>query len=208
MRISVKVLLAIMVLLLQHLVLMGHEAQPLHKYAEACLIMQRAVALQDKEMLQLAMERMDEIGIDRVDTNEITVSSSKCVAGAGMCYLPEYADYLLLNEFQIAKLDEASLLRETTIESNVSAINGGIAAHSTVEFEILSEGDMEAFLLSDDNSQLDMRIGITSDPAFVAKETDKEEIRWWNWIMPEPGRMVISVTNRGDRDINFVIGLN
>ncbi len=197
-----------MMMLAGHLMVIANEAQPLHQYAEACLIMQRAVKEQNKDMLQDAMERMDAIGIDRLDLNEITVSDSKCVSGRGMLYLPEYADYLLLNDFQLAQLDDVSLLRETSNDCTVSAINGCVDANSTVKFVIESEGKMEAFMLGEDNANLEVKIEVVPDFNVGISESENGGMKWWQWLMSNAGETLITVINHSDKEINFVIGLN
>lgn len=184
------------------------NTEPLHKYAEACVVMKHAIENKDKEKLISAMEAMDELEIDRGQQISFSRTSDKGKRPE-IIFLPEYADYLLLNDFEIASLDDASMLRSSSSFADVLALTNRCEAQSEMQYELEGEGDMELFLLSASENKPEIKIvsGEGNTPVALKTEVDKG-VMWWRWNMDEAGKFRIILTNNSDSDVDFVIGLN
>lgn len=82
----------------------------LSSYLRGCAMMTQAIESHDAALLRRAMEAFEISGVAPGDPADIEISKP----GDGRpqwLFTADYADELLLNDFQLAKIDQASLLR-------------------------------------------------------------------------------------------------
>ena len=81
----------------------------MRNYMIACKTMNEALANQDKSLMESALEMLDNLEVSAIPDEYIRITPTDDRISPKIYFLPEYADRLLLNDFIIAELDEASL---------------------------------------------------------------------------------------------------
>lgn len=176
------------------------------RYAEVCVKMQKAIDLHDKDLLTQVMNDMDEMELDLMDKTAVTADNPDSECEAKIVFMPEFADQLLLNDFDIASLDDVSILRAPVSDSVVNAICRGVNANSTVSYTLEGEGDVSLFMLPVGGA-LNIKVYGNCDKE-VELSKDSEGLCWSSWTMDSPGSFRIELTNNSGQPISFVLGIN
>lgn len=179
------------------------------RYADACLKMQRAIAERNKDMLTQAMIDMDDVGIDYIDETAVVADNSETECKSKILFIPEYADKLLLNDFNLASLDDVTILRSLNSASGVSAICRAVSGNTSCTYTLEGEGNMSLFMLPIDPG---LKLKVYDLTIESGKEmpvtTGSDGISWCSWKMEPAGSFKLELINSSDHSSSFVIGIN
>ena len=180
----------------------------LRNYMIACNSMNTAVREKDKTLMESALEMLDNLNISLIPKESIHCDDSNNEIKPNIFYLPEYADKLLLDDFIITDLDEASLLRDTFIDQDVLVSHHGLKGNGRASYEIEGSGKMELLVISNGSNAPSIQIiDNQSNKEYKDFQTSGNS-SWIVWNMNQEGTFKLSITNNDDRDATFVIALN
>lgn len=182
-------------------------SEPLLKYKTACVAMKKALDSKDKNTMHKALELLDNLDIACMADDSYTVSSGEFKTPTTY-FLADYADNLLLHDFVIADLDETSLLRETSLTSEVSVIHCALDAGASISFDIEGDGHMEVMVFSNSGTPVaikvdDLSLGLGYDEYTVDGASSS-----MTWEMTDGGMFRLYVKNNSEKDTEIVVALN
>lgn len=180
----------------------------LRNYMIACNTMNNAVREKDKTLMESALEMLDNLNISLIPNESIHCDDSDNEIKPNIFYLPEYADKLLLDDFIITDLDEASLLRDTFIDQDVLVSHHGLKGKGLASYEIEGSGKMELLVTSNGNKAPSIQIIDNQNNKEYKDFQTSGNSSWIIWDMDQEGIFKLTITNNDDRDATFVIALN
>lgn len=180
----------------------------LRNYMIACNTMNNAVQEKDKTLMESALEMLDNLNISLIPKESIHCDDSNNEIKPNIFYLPEYADKLLLDDFIITNLDEASLLRDTFIDQDVLVSHHGLKGNGKASYEIEGSGKMELLVTSNGNKAPSIQIIDNQNNKEYNNFQTSGNSSWIVWNMDQEGTFKLSITNNDDSDATFVIALN
>lgn len=183
-------------------------APALRNYMIACNTMNNAVREKDKTLMESALEMLDNLNISLIPNESIHCDDSNNEIKPNIFYLPEYADKLLLDDFIITNLDEASLLRDTFIGQDVLVSHHGLKGKGKASYEIEGSGKMELLVTSNGSNAPNIQIIDNQNNKEYNNFQTSGNSSWIVWNMDQEGTFKLSITNNDDSDATFVIALN
>ena len=180
----------------------------LRNYMIACNTMNNAVREKDKTLMESALEMLDNLNISLIPNESIHCDDSNNEIKPNIFYLPEYADKLLLDDFIITNLDEASLLRDTFIGQDVLVSHHGLKGKGKASYEIEGSGKMELLVTSNGSNAPSIQIIDNQNNKEYYNFQTSGNSSWIVWNMDQEGTFKLSITNNDDSDATFVIALN
>ncbi len=180
----------------------------LRNYMIACNSMNNAVREKDKTLMESALEMLDNLNISLIPKESIHCDDSNNEIKPNIFYLPEYADKLLLDDFIITNLDEASLLRDTFIDQDVLVSHHGLKGNGKASYEIEGSGKMELLVTSNGSNAPSIQIIDNQNNKEYNNFQTSGNSSWIVWNMDQEGTFKLSITNNDDSDATFVIALN
>lgn len=180
----------------------------LRNYMIACNSMNNAVREKDKTLMESALEMLDNLNISLIPKESIHCDDSNNEIKPNIFYLPEYADKLLLDDFIITNLDEASLLRDTFIDQDVLVSHHGLKGNGKASYEIEGSGKMELLVTSNGNKAPSIQIVDNQNNKEYKDFQTSGNSSWIIWDMDQEGIFKLTITNNDESDATFVIALN
>lgn len=182
-------------------------SESLMNYRNACEMMKFAINSKDKDKMHQALQMFDNLSVSPLAEESYNLSGSYSVKPS-VYYLADFADYLLLNDFIIADLDEASLLRDTSISPDVSVIHTGIDAGKSISIDLEGDGEMNLMVLSSESIAPSIKVTDLSSGAVYDNFKIDGDSSFLSWNMTGLGKFILSVENLDDITATFVIALN
>lgn len=180
----------------------------LRNYMIACNTMNNAVREKDKTLMESALEMLDNLSISLIPNESIHCNDGNNEIKPNIFYLPEYADKLLLDDFIITDLDEASLLRDTFIDQDVLVSHHGFKGKGVASYEIEGSGKMELLVTSNGNKAPSIQIIDNQNNREYKNFQTSGNSSWIVWNMDQEGIFKLTITNNDESDATFVIALN
>ncbi len=160
-----------------------------------------------KDDMHKALSMFDMLDVSSLSDESYTIINGKDIKPT-VYYLAGYADYLLLNDFVIAELDDASLLRDASLSPEVSVIHCGIKANDALTLEIEADGHMELMVLSSGNNPPVIRVTDLTNGVEYNDYAKDASSSYLSWDMGNEGQFLLYIENSDDEDSTVVIAMN
>lgn len=180
----------------------------LQNYIEACNLMKQGIEKQDKPILYSSMDLFDRLDIVSIPDTSIRAIDDKNALRPTLFFIPEFIDELILHNFELAKLDEASLLRNNSVSADISVSHHGIKAEKSMLLEIEGNSHMEILIVSSGNAAPQIEVKDKNNGKIIGNYSSSGSSSWIIWDMDNPGWFELKISNMDKSDETFVIAIN
>lgn len=178
----------------------------LSTYLQGCAMMTRAIESHDATLLRKAMEAFDLSGVSPGDPADLEISKQ----GDGRpqwLFTADFADELLLNDFQLAKIDQASLLRLPDDGAPMLVYHIFLSPGEQADISFSASGEMTVAATSGSDILPDLTVMDASGSTITSGITDSSEsaviARW-----PEGASSFIRISNPSSSAATFALIFN
>lgn len=185
-------------------------SMPLRNYLNACTAINEGIARHDRARLENALKTLDGVNIETADKLIFKVLSGQDEVKPKVLYHPDYVDKLLLRNFEIAELDEASLLRGNSLlnESDILISHHALRPNGVLKCEIDGEGHMELLVAGNGKTAPKISVKEKSTGKEYKEYSSSGNASWLVWDLKNPESVELTIVNTDDLDTTFVIATN
>mgnify|MGYP005939604985 FL=1 len=180
----------------------------LQKAEKACMMIRNAVTARSADDVMAGMEMISEIPFSELALNSVDTKSAVPMRGH-LQYNVEYLDELLLKNLDMGliKVEDAYKMRATG--TLLKCTHRAVAAGGSVTYSMMAQGEQSLLVVPECGGKINLYV---NDKGSGRKLTDKadggKDCCSLNWTIERAGELLITVENKSNKDLSFIIVSN
>lgn len=180
----------------------------LQKAEKACMMIRNAVTARSADDVMAGMEMISEIPFSELALNSVDTKSAVPMRGH-LQYNVEYLDELLLKNLDMGliKVEDAYKMRATG--TLLKCTHRAVTAGGSVTYSMMAQGEQSLLVVPECGGKINLYV---NDKGSGRKLTDKadggKDCCSLNWTIERAGELLITVENKSNKDLSFIIVSN
>lgn len=183
-------------------------AELMTKAEKACMMIRDAVSSRSADNVMAGMEMISEIPFSELELNSVDTKNAVPMRGHLQYNVP-YLDDLLLNNLDMGLIDVEDAYKMRATGTTLKCTHRAVAAGGSVTYSMTAQGEQRLLVVPECGGRINIYV---DDKGSGRKLSDKadggKDCCSLNWTIERAGELLITVENKSQRDLSFIIVSN
>lgn len=183
-------------------------AELIQKTEKACLKVRDAVAARSADNVMAGMEMLSEIKLSKLELNPVDINNAVPLEGH-LIYKIDFLDSLLLKNLDmgLVKIENPSFMRDPL--PILKGAHRAVAAGKSVTYSFFSQGEQHLLVVPECGGKVNLYVDDKNNGRKLADKADNgKDCCKLDWTVERAGELLITIENRSNKDLSFIIVSN
>lgn len=183
-------------------------AELIQKTEKACLKVRDAVAARSADNVMAGMEMLSEIKLSRLELNPVDTNNAVPLDGH-LIYKIDFLNSLLLKNLDmgLVKIENPSFMRDPL--PILKGAHRAVAAGKSVTYSFFSQGEQHLLVVPECGGKINLYVDDKNNGRQLADKADNgKDCCKLDWTVERAGELLITIENKSNKDLSFIIVSN
>ena len=180
----------------------------LQKAEKACMMIRNAVTARSAGDVMAGMEMISEIPFSELVLSSVETKNAVPMSGH-LQYNVEYLDELLLKNLDMGLIKVEDAYKMRTIGAPLKCTHRAVAAGGSVTYSMMAQGEQSLLVVPECGGKINLYVDDKGSGRKLADKADGgKDCCSLNWTIERAGELLITVENKSNKDLSFIIVSN
>lgn len=178
------------------------------KAEKACMMIRDAVTARSADNVMAGMEMISEIPFSELTLSSVDTKNAVPMRGH-LQYNVEYLDELLLKNLDMGLIEVEDAYKMRATSAPLRCTHRAVAAGGSVTYSMMAQGEQQLMVVPECGGKVNLYVDDKGSGRKLADKADGgKDCCMLNWTIERAGELVITVENKSDKDLSFIIVSN